>query len=127
MVNIPDFKYYRNHKKEVYFEAFVNSLSGKQAGKLLLVIKKIEFQGLEVAKRQTWIDKLENNLYEIRSIFGNDIQRGLYFKPEDKELEFFIISHGFSKKQQKTPEREKNRARECRSNFEEGIGDYVER
>nr|WP_268802122.1 type II toxin-antitoxin system RelE/ParE family toxin [Pilibacter termitis] len=70
--------------------------------------------GLEVAKRQEWIKKIEDNLFELRSKHGSDIQRGLYFKYENGR---FIVTHGFSKKTDKTPKREIERAKNLRKNF----------
>lgn len=56
-----------------------------------------------------WGEKLDSNLYEIRSIVASNIQRGSYFHVEKDQ---YIISHGFTKKSPKTPAREIKRAKE---------------
>lgn len=108
------FEYYESKDGQRPFENFLNQLPVKDAIKLLRVIKNTEDLGLEVAIRQKWIKKLEDNLYELRSIQGNNIQRGMYFKYENEK---FIITHGFSKKSQKTPRKEIKRAKNFRTTF----------
>lgn len=97
------------------FEAYLDSLSDKDAAKLLAVIGNIEEQGLAIAERQKWIKKLETNLYEIRSKRASNIQRALYFHWENGK---YVITHGFTKKQQKTPTREIKKGRKRRDDFE---------
>ena len=40
-----------------------------------------------------WVKKLDNNLYEIRSKFGSNIQRAIYFQKVNNE---YIITHGMN-------------------------------
>lgn len=49
--------------------------------------------------------KLETNLYELRSKVSSNIQRVFYFHVVDNR---YVITHGFTKKTDKTPENEKN-------------------
>lgn len=123
MVRIARFEYYKNPKDEVYFRDFLNSITFDEKRKLIEVIRKIEALGLGVAQRQLWIKKIENNLFEVRSKFGSNIQRAPYFKPNKHD--YFVITHGFSKKTDKMPEREKARARRIRRKFEED-GGFIE-
>lgn len=85
------------------FEDYLGSLPDKDAAKLLAVINNIEEQGLAIAERQKWTKKLEPNLYEIRSKLASNIQRAIYFHWENNR---YVITHGFTKKTQKTPKRE---------------------
>ena len=85
------------------FEEYLNSLPNKDAAKLLAIIDKIENLGLITAQKQKWVKKLERNLYEIRSKQGSNIQRSIYFHWENNK---YVITHGFTKKTQKTPKRE---------------------
>lgn len=55
-----------------------------------------------------WIRKLDKNLYEIRCQFSNNIQRAIYFHREDDK---YVITHGFTKKTQKTPPNEIKKAK----------------
>jgi phage-related protein len=99
------------------FEEFIDSLPRKDAAKLLAVIHNTEIEGMIVAIKMQWIKKLENDLYELRSKQGSDIQRVLYFHKIGNK---YVITHGFSKKTQKTPENEKQHAREMRRLYKEG-------
>jgi phage-related protein len=85
------------------FEEYLDSLSDKDAAKLLAVINNIEEKGLAIAERQKWIKKLTSNLYEIRSKRSSNIHRAIYFHWENNK---YIITHGFTKKTQNTPKRE---------------------
>ncbi|SJZ45229.1 Phage-related protein [Pilibacter termitis] len=108
------FEYYQDENGNIPFEDFLETLPDKDANKFRWMIGVVETLGLEVAKRQKWTKKLEDNLFELRSIQGNDIQRGLFFKYEAGK---FVITHGFTKKTDKTPEREKEKARKIRNLF----------
>jgi phage-related protein len=84
------------------FLEWLNSLSLKDQAKLAQVIKDTEEQGLLVAQRMTWVKKIngEKNLYELRSKLASNIQRAMYFHVKDGQ---YIITHGFTKKSDKTP------------------------
>ena len=49
---------------------------------------------------------------------SSNIQRALYFHVVGNR---YVITHGFTKKTDKTPENEKNRAREIRKKFMEEL------
>ncbi|TPR41266.1 type II toxin-antitoxin system RelE/ParE family toxin [Apilactobacillus micheneri] len=94
------------------FKSFLDNLPSKDAAKLVSTIQNVEKYGVEIAKRQEWIKKLEKNLYEIRSKRSSNIQRSIYFKIEGNTC---IITHGFTKKSQKTPRKEITKAKNRRS------------
>ncbi|WP_342387897.1 type II toxin-antitoxin system RelE/ParE family toxin [Salinicoccus bachuensis] len=96
------------------FEAYLATLTEKEQDKLVARILEIEHQGLQVARRMKWVKKLDDDLYEIRCQFSNNIQRVLYFQEKDNK---FVITHGFSKKTQKTPAREISKARRMRNKY----------
>ena len=96
------------------FVDYLNSLPVKEQEKLLAIIIKVEEYGLEVAKKMKWIKKLEDNLYELRSQMGNNIQRAIYFHEIRGE---YKITHGFSKKTQKTPILEIDRAKSIKEKY----------
>ncbi|NLR32826.1 type II toxin-antitoxin system RelE/ParE family toxin [Levilactobacillus tujiorum] len=54
---------------------------------------------------------MENNLYEIRALQNKHWLRGVYFQADGSR---YIITHGFRKKTNKTPEREKQHGRDVR-------------
>ena len=96
------------------FQRFLDSLPSKDAVKLTKLISKIEIYGLAVAQCQEWTKKLEDNLFEIRSQFGSNIQRAIYFHVSRNQ---YLITHGFTKKRNKTPESEKKRGRGRRNTY----------
>jgi phage-related protein len=112
-----EFDWLRRQDGTSEFEEFVDSLPAKDAAKLLAVIANTETNGIRVAISMQWVKKLEDDLYELRSKQGNNAQRVIYFhKAETK----YLITHGFTKKTQKTPRREIEHAREMRRLYGEG-------
>ncbi|MHB9953669.1 type II toxin-antitoxin system RelE/ParE family toxin [Ligilactobacillus murinus] len=99
------------------FEQFLNHLSDEDAAKLIATIQNIEDNGLIIAKRQAWIKKIEDNLYEIRSKRASNIQRAIYFQVRGSK---YLITNAFTKKTQKTPEKEKCLARKRRKKYLRG-------
>lgn len=99
------------------FETFVLSLPDKDRVKLLNMIQKIEQYGLVIAKKMKWIKKIEDDLYEIRSKVGSNIQRAFYFQIKGNS---YYITHAYSKKTQKTSQREIDRAKNTRLKFKGG-------
>ena len=59
--------------------------------------------------------KLDYEIYEIRSKHSNNIQRALYFHVNYNK---YIVTHGFTKKTQKTPSREIQRAKVIKKEYE---------
>lgn len=110
------FEFYERPNGHNEFLEFLEKLPKKDQDKLLAVIHNVEVHGLLVAGKMKWVKKLEDNLFELRSELGNNIQKALYFHWTDSR---FIITHGFSKKSQKTPSKEILRVLEIRREFEE--------
>ncbi|MDF7637053.1 type II toxin-antitoxin system RelE/ParE family toxin [Leuconostocaceae bacterium ESL0958] len=98
----PEFETYKRPNGHDEFLEWLQKLPIKDRAKLLQVITDTEQQGLLVAQRMTWVKKIEGhqNLYELRSKVAKNIQRALYFHVENGR---YVITHGFTKKTQKTP------------------------
>lgn len=112
----PKFEFYERPNGHNEFMEFLEQLPEKDQDKLLAVIHNVQEHGMLVARKMKWVKKLEDNLFELRSELGNNIQRALYFHWVDSR---FIVTHGFSKKTQKTPPKEILRALEIHKEFEE--------
>lgn len=112
----PKFEFYQRPNGKVEFIDFLEKLPKKDQAKLLSVIKSIENNGLLVSQRMEWIKKLDSDIFEIRSKVSSNIQRALYFHVVDDR---YIITHGFTKKTQKTPEKEISHARKMMIEFKE--------
>ena len=109
------FEYVRDSDGTSEFEKFLDSMPLKDAAKLLAVIEKTEKYGLLVAAQNQWVKKLESNLFELRSKVGSNIQRAIYFHVVGDR---YIITHGFTKKTQKTPKREIEKALKIKMEYE---------
>ncbi len=83
-------------------EEFLDSLNAKQTQKILWVLRVV--RELPHVPKQ-YFKKLEgnNDLWEGRAEFGGDAFRLLGFWNEGRLI---ILTNGFAKKTQKTPERE---------------------
>ena len=80
-------------------EDFLDSLTGKQAQKVLWVLRLIE--ELDVVPRQYFKKLVDTeDIWEVRIQFGNDIFRLLGFFESGTLL---ILTNGFAKKTQRTP------------------------
>ncbi|MWJ32740.1 MULTISPECIES: type II toxin-antitoxin system RelE/ParE family toxin [Saccharibacillus] len=111
-----EFDYIRNRDGSSEFEDFLNSIPVKDQAKLLTVIKNTEDHGLLIAIKMEWVKKLDDDLYELRSKVGNNIQRAVYFQKIGTE---YMITHGFTKKSQKTPQSEIEYAKNLRARYKE--------
>ena len=94
--------FYQVPSGEKPVEEFLNSLNGKQAQKIVWVLKLIE--ELPVVPPQ-YFKKLVNtdDIWEARAGYGGEIFRILGFFEVPERL---ILTNGFKKKQQKTPQQE---------------------
>lgn len=101
------------------FESYLNHLPAKDAAKLTQTIANVEKYGAFIASQQQWICYVGDKISEIRSQQANNIQRALYFSLGNAH---YLITHGFSKKDPKTPLREINKAKRRRRMFLKGLG-----
>jgi phage-related protein len=94
--------FYRTESGRCPVEDFLDALSGKQAQKVLWVLRLIE--ELEVVPGE-YLKKLVNSddIWEVRIQFGGNIFRLLGFFDGSTLL---ILTNGFAKKSQKTPSQE---------------------
>ncbi len=105
--------FYKNKSGKIPAIEFLDSLNGKQAQKIAWVLELVEESGI-VPKQ--YFKKLvnTNDIWEIRIIYSGDIFRLLgFFESENR----FIITNGFQKKTQKTPQREIKLAEERKKEF----------
>jgi len=94
--------FYRLPNDNSPVEEFLDSLTGKQAQKVLWVLQLIE--ELDVIPRQYFKKLVDSEgIWEVRIQFGNDIFRLLGFFDGGTLL---ILTNGFAKKTQRTPTQE---------------------
>lgn len=115
--NKVEFDYVKRKDGTSYFKEFMDSLPVKDKAKMLSTITKTQEHGLLVAQKMEWVKKLDTDIYELRSKVGSNIQRALYFQKVGNE---YLITHGFTKKTQKTPKTEIERAKSIKDRYKEG-------
>ena len=113
-MNKLEFEFYTRPNGHTEFQEYLNSLNLKTRAKLLARIAAVSQNGIEVGIEHDWVKQIDKNLYEIRSRVSNNQQRGLYFHVDGPR---YIITHGFTKKRQKTPPREIKHAKELRKEY----------
>lgn len=95
-------RFYATESGDSPIEEFLDSLTGKQAQKVVWVLQLVE--GLESVPRQ-YLKKMvgTDDIWEVRVQVGNNIFRLLGFFDGNQLM---ILTNGFAKKTQKTPRRE---------------------
>ncbi len=91
---------------------FILSLEPKMRAKMLWTIQLLQDNG--TALRMPYSEALEGGIFELRAKVGSDISRVLYFFFVGNKA---ILTNGFVKKTQKTPEAEKDKARKYRAEY----------
>ena len=91
---------------------FIKSLDMKMKAKVVANLHILEEYGNFA--REPLSKLLEDGIFEVRTVEGNDIVRILYFFDEGKII---IATNGFVKKQQKTPKSEIELAKKRRKDY----------
>jgi len=88
---------------------FLDSLNIKERAKIFAHIAKfVELKNNGIQPKENLSKHLDGGIFELRVSFENRISRSLYFYEADKQI---IFTHGFIKKEQKTPASEIARAK----------------
>ena len=91
---------------------FIKSLDVKMKAKIVANMHLLEEYGSFA--REPLSKELEDGIFEIRTIEGNDIVRILYFFDKNRII---IATNGFVKKQNKTPRKEIDVAKSRRKDY----------
>jgi phage-related protein len=112
-MNKRDIEFYRTEDGRCPTQEFLDSLPDKVGQKVVWVLKLI--QDLEMIP-STYFKKLEatEGLWECRVRLGSNAYRFLGFFSENAVI---VLTHGFSKKSQKTPRNEIERAEAYKKDF----------
>ncbi|TAN45826.1 MAG: type II toxin-antitoxin system RelE/ParE family toxin [Nitrospirae bacterium] len=87
---------------------FLEGLSVKERAKIFAYIDKlIELKNAAIQPKENLSKSLEEGMFELRVPFENRISRSLYFYEDKRKI---VFTHGFIKKQQKTPRGEIEKA-----------------
>ena len=113
LVKLFEVEYYEKSDGTYPAEEFILSQDIKMQTKLFRLLELLELKGNEL--REAYSKSLPDGIFEIRAIQGNNITRVLYFFVVDKKI---ILTNGFVKKTQKTPENEIVLAKKYRKDYE---------
>ena len=91
---------------------FLLGLDKKMRAKMLRTIGLLAANGNRL--REPYSKMLRDGILELRAKVGSDISRVLYFFVVNHDA---ILTHGFIKKTQKTPQAEIERALKCRKEY----------
>ena len=78
----------------------------------MMIIGVLQDNGNEL--REPYSKHLSEGIFELRAKVGSDISRVLYFFYIDQHI---ILTNGFVKKTQKTPQQEIEKAKEYRADY----------
>ena len=107
---------YEKENGEVPVEEFLDSVNSKMRAKIFGLLGILQEKGNML--REPYSKHLDDGIFELRSISGSNITRVLYFFIKGNTA---ILTHGFTKKQPKTPVREITKAKFYRSDYEKCI------
>ena len=93
-------------------EDFIKALDPKMSAKIYRLFRMISANGPEL--REPYSKHLDDGIFELRAKVGSDITRMLYFFFVGRRV---IITNGFTKKTQKTPQAEINKAKAYRKEY----------
>ena len=91
---------------------FILSLDTKMQAKVLRTVSLLREAGPSL--REPYSKSLSDGIFEIRTKFGSEITRVLYFFVIGKKI---ILTNGFIKKTQKTPPAEIELAKQYRADY----------
>lgn len=111
-------EFYETEKGKIPVEEFLISLDVKMRTKLMMLMKVLQEKGNEL--REPYSKHLEDGIFEIRGKIGTDISRILYFFYYGSKI---VITNGFVKKTQKTPQSEIELAKKYRKDYIERFGE----
>jgi phage-related protein len=90
----------------------LDGLSIKERAKIFAYIEKLlELKNNGIQPKENLSKHLEDGIFELRVSFESRISRSFYFYEADKQI---IFTHGFVKKEQKTPKSEIEKAKSIR-------------
>ena len=104
--------FYERENGEQPAKEFMLSLDKKLRAKLADTIMILQDNGYEL--REPYSKHISEGIFELRAKQGSDITRVMYFFYVDRHI---ILTNGFIKKTQKTPQSEIEKAKRYRSDY----------
>ena len=107
-----EIEFYEKENGDVPVKEFLLSLDNKMRAKMIRTIEMLRHNGYEL--REPYSKNIGNGIMELRAKIGSDITRVMYFFVVGRKA---ILTNGFVKKTQKTPEEEIERAKRYRADY----------
>lgn len=102
-------------KGKVPMIEFLDSLAAGERAKVFASIEKlVELESEGMAPKENLSKHLADGIFELRVGFENRVARSFYFYEAARRI---IFTHGFVKKEQKTPKGEITRAKAIRQSL----------
>ena len=108
---------YEKENGDVPVEDFINSLDVKMSAKIYRLLTMISENGPEL--REPYSKHLGDGIFELRAKVGSNITRVLYFFFIGRRV---VVTNGFTKKTQKTPKAEIDKAKTFRDEYRQREG-----
>lgn len=107
-----EIEFYRDESGSVPVKEFLDAQDIRMRQKIMRSIQALQEMGTSL--RMPLSESLEDGIFELRAQIGGNISRVLYFFYIGNKA---VLTHGFTKKTQKTPRREIERARNIRKKY----------
>jgi len=115
-------EYYKKENGNIPVLDYLLSLDSKMRAKAYSEIELLEKHGSDL--KEPYVKPLKGTqykgLFELRVKFASDISRIFYFTNRQNT---FVLLHGFTKKTEKTPQRELDRALRYKEDYERRCDD----
>lgn len=108
-----EIEFYDTEDGKCPLQEYLDSLEPKLLAKTLRTIDLLENNGISL--RKSYSSPLGDGIFELRTKQGSDITRVLYFFFVGNKA---ILTNGFTKKTQKTPQSEIDTARKYKVDYE---------
>lgn len=110
-------EYYKKENGKIPVVEYLLTLNAKMRAKAFSEIELLEKHG--IALREPYAKPIKGekykDLFELRIKFSSDISRIFYFTFKNNT---FVLLHGFTKKSDKTPEKELDKALRYKEDYE---------
>lgn len=91
---------------------YLNTLDNKTKAKVMSNIQTLSLRGNQL--KEPFTKSIDDGIFELRTITQNTNERSLFFFMKGKKI---IMTNGFTKKVNKTPRKEIDKAKKYRDEF----------
>ena len=109
---------YEDVNGKIPVQKFLKKLNPKMRAKMYGMLVTLQEKGNML--REPYSKYIEDGIFELRCKFGSDITRVMYFFYYDRKI---VLTNGFIKKTQKTPQEEIQIAKKRRIDFIERMAE----